>query len=97
MKQKTAEAMRTIVEAYGRYKGSKKAFCQEHGLAVHTLDYWRRKFTGQQSTPSAFIALELNDLASERSIELHYPNGIRAILPMDISGEVLQNLITLAD
>lgn len=93
MKQKTAEAMRPIVELYARYEGSKKAFCQEHGLAIHTLDYWRRKFSELQVKTSAFVALEISDASPGRSIELHYPNGIRAVLPMETPTEVLQHLI----
>ena len=95
MKQKTAEAMRPIVESYVQYKGSKKAFCQEYGIAVHTLDYWRRKFGGQPAQTSAFVALELNDTSVGRTIKLYYPNGVRAIVSVETSVEVLQNLITL--
>ena len=97
MKQKTAEAMRPIVESYAQYEGSKKTFCQEHGLAVHTLDYWRRKFSGQPPKTSAFVALEIDDRSTARSIELHYPNGVRAVVPAEIPMEILQNLIGLAD
>ena len=96
MKQKTADAMRPIVESYAQYRGSKKAFCREHGLAIHTLDYWRRKFSEPSVKASAFVALELSGASSERSIELHYPNGVRAVLPMETPVELLQNLISAA-
>lgn len=95
MKQKTSEAMRPIVEAYAQYQGSKKAFCAEHGLAAHTLDYWRRKFHGSQAEPSGFIALEVGPVSSPSTIELHYPNGVRAIVPAGLPAEVLQNLISI--
>jgi len=58
MKQKTTEAMRPIVEAYARYKGSKKAFCEEQNIAAYTLDYWRGKFNTVKPEASGFIALE---------------------------------------
>jgi transposase-like protein len=96
MKQKKAEAMRPIVESYARYEGSKKAFCREHGLAIHTLDYWRRKFSEQPPKTSAFVALEISEPSPGQSIELHYPNGVRAVLPMETSVEILQNLIAAA-
>ena len=95
MKQKKSEAMRPIVEAYAQYPGSKTAFCAEHGLAAHTLDYWRRKFHGSEAEPSGFIALEVGAGSSSPTIELHYPNGVRAKVPVDLPIEVLQNLITL--
>lgn len=97
MKQKTAEAMHPIVEAYAQYKGSKKAFCLEHGLASHTLDYWRRKFGEPSSKASAFVALELRDVACDRTIELYYPNGVRAVVPLEIPLQILQNLIKIVE
>ena len=96
MKQKTAEAMRPIVESYAKYKGSKKVFCEEQNIAVHTLDYWRSKFNTAKRETSAFIALELATGSQGQTIELHYPNGVRAIVPLEVPAEVLQNLITAA-
>lgn len=97
MKQKTADVMRPIVESYALYKGSKKAFCQEHGIGIHLLDYWRRKFSGLSTRPSAFVALEVTDTSGSelQSVELHYPNGVRAIVPLKAPLELLQNLIRL--
>ena len=96
MKQKTSEGMRPILEAYAQYEGSKKAFCEEHGLAAHTLDYWRRKFSDSKTEPSGFIALEVDSGSTGPTIELHYPNGVRAIVSVGLPVEVLQSLITLA-
>ena len=97
MKRKTTETMRPIVEAFSMYKGSKKAFCRERGIAPHTLDYWRRKFNGELSAGPAFIALEVDRSFSGRSIEFHYPNGVRVVAPMEASTALLQNLINIAD
>ena len=88
--------MRPIVEAYARHEGSKKAFCQEYGIAPHTLDYWRGKFEKQKTESSGFIALEVNDGFSNQSIEVHYPNGIRAIVPMETPASVLQSLLSIS-
>jgi hypothetical protein len=95
MKQKTAEAMRPIVEAYARYKGSKKVFCEEQNIAAHTLDYWRSKFNTAKRKTSSFIALELATGSQGQTIELHYPNGVRAIVPVGIPVDVLKNLLNL--
>ncbi len=89
--------MRPIVEAYARYKGSKKSFCKEQGVAIHTFDYWRRKFNAAQAEPSAFITLDVVGTASGQTIELHYPNGIRAIIPMEAPARIFQNLLTITD
>ena len=96
MKQKTMDVMRPVLEAYARYEGSKKAFCQEQSITMHTLDYWRRKFKGQHTKASAFVALEVSDTCAGRVIELRYPNGVRAVVPLEVPAQVLQTLITLA-
>jgi hypothetical protein len=88
--------MRPIVEAYAQYRGSKKAFCEEQVLAAHTLDYWRRKFSSSKQEQSGFITLELDLGSSGSTIELHYPNGVWAIVPLEVPRQVLGRLIILA-
>jgi len=57
----TAEIMRPLVSGYKNYTGTKKAYCIEHDLNPHTLDYWRNriKTLDEQSKQSAnkFIAV----------------------------------------
>jgi hypothetical protein len=94
MKQKTAREMRPLLEAYARYGGSKKAFCREHGIGVHVLDYWRRKLPGSHAEGSSFISLEVDRLSlGGSSIELRYPSGLRAIVPLDTPAAVWQHLL----
>ncbi len=88
--------MRPIVEAFARYEGSKKAFCLEQDIASHTLDYWRRKFDTPKIESSAFIALQVEGSSQTQTIELHFPNGVRAMLPMDAPLSVLQNLLKVS-
>jgi transposase-like protein len=97
MKQKTAEAMRPIVEAYGRHEGSKRAFCQEQGIAAHTLDYWRRKLKETEPNSSGFVKLEIASRVTEQCIELFYPNGVRAIVPTGVPIPVLSSLLNYTD
>lgn len=99
MKQKTVEAMRPIVEAYARFTGSKKSFCSERGIAVHTLDYWRRKFSSDTLGKAAgsFISLELEEPLRGRMMEIHYPNGIEVRLPVDVTGETLYKLLNFGN
>ena len=97
MKQKTESGMRPVVEAYALYEGSKEMFCREHGLAPHTLDYWRRKLRDAEEVPSGFIALEVSGGKYGPRLELHYPNGVRAVLPLDVPAELLRGLLQLGD
>ncbi len=95
MKQKTLDAMRPVLEAFALYEGSKKAFCEEQGIAIPTLDYWRRKMKGKADkiNTEAFIALQVEEKTSDQVIELHFPNGVRAVVPMQTSPGVLQTLL----
>lgn len=95
MKQKTASVMRPIVEAYSCYKGSKKAFCLEHGLAVHTLNYWLGKLNDRLGSSSGFVALEVSSGSYEHRLEVHYPSGVRIVLPLEAPLGLLENLIQL--
>ena len=89
--------MRPVVEAYALYEGSKKTFCLEHGLAPHTLDYWRRKLRDEAEGSSGFVALEVSGGDYAPRLELHYPNGVRAVLPLDVPAELLRGLLQLGD
>jgi hypothetical protein len=96
MKQKTESIMRPLVEAYACYPGSKKAFCEEHGLAAHTLDYWRRKFSDHRGETSDFVALKMIPPgAYGHWLEVHYPNGVRVVVSAEAPLVMLQSLIQL--
>ncbi len=99
MKQKTIDGMRPVVEAFALYEGSKKAFCEERGIAIPTLDYWRRKMKDKADKikTKAFIALQVEKKSSEQVIELHLPNGVRALVPLQTFPEVLQTLLNFSN
>ena len=97
MKEKIAEAMEPILEAYAHYAGKKENFCQEYGISVHKLDYWRRKVKKGSSGSSSFIALDLKSSPSTERIELYYPNGIRAVVPVSTPLAVLQKLLKISE
>ena len=87
--------MLPVVEAYAVYSGSKKSFCSERGIAIHTLDYWRRKFFSDTSGKAAgsFISLELKEPSSGGMMQVHYPNGIEVRLPLDVPGDTLYRVL----
>lgn len=43
-RKRTTAQWRTLVQAYARRTGTAQEFCREHGVAVSTLDWWRRRF-----------------------------------------------------
>lgn len=60
---------------------SRKSYCNEHNLNVHTLNYWCAK-ARQVRMPGGFVPLEVG--ASD-ALEVRYPNGVRLLLPAGTS------------
>lgn len=48
--KRTSREWRDLVKAYGKRSCTRDEFCRRHGVAVSTLDWWRRKFDGKAST-----------------------------------------------
>jgi len=99
MKQKTAKEMSAILTAYANRSGSKKEFCSEHQIAMHTLDYWRRKLSPAPTNTSStnnFVAVELDSPPIGMGYELCFPNGNRLKMSPSISMEVLHRLVKLS-
>ena len=98
MRKQKAEQMRKLVKAYRNYSGSKKSFCEERGIAVHTLSYWCNKYRDEGSMlgDQGFVALQIEDtLAIKGTISLYYPSGVRAVLPLSTPIDLLSSLIKL--
>jgi hypothetical protein len=85
--------MGPLVEAFARYGGTRKAFCAEHGIAVHVLDYWRRRLAEAPLPGGGFIELEAPGPAPAPGIEVHYPSGVKVLLPAGTPAAFLRGLI----
>lgn len=79
------EAMLAHVAAWQQSGQSRKEYCTEHGLAVNTLHYWCARIKGSAQA-SGFTPVEVS---APEGLELHYPNGVRLLLP---AGTALQQV-----
>ena len=70
------EEMQAHVAAQEQSGQVRKAYCQAHGLAPHVLNYWCAKRS--RIARSGFAAVEVSGASA---VELHYPNGVRMVLP----------------
>jgi hypothetical protein len=79
------EAMLAHVAAWQQSGQSRKAYCAEHGLAINTLHHWcaRSRRAGPRT---GFSPVEVT---APPGLELHYPNGVRLLLP---AGTVLEQV-----
>lgn len=73
--------MLSHVAAWKASGWSRKSYCTEHGLNVHTMNYWYTK-ARREKVPGGFVPLEVG--ASD-GLEVRYPNGVRLLLPAGTS------------
>jgi len=70
---------------------SRKAYCAKHNLNLHVLNYWCAKGK-RHANAHGFVPVEVSTGAS---LELHYPNGVRLLLPMGTALEQVAACIRL--
>ena len=49
-RKRSVAEWRTLVRAYAKRTGTAPEFCREHGVAVSTLDWWRRRLDKSSSS-----------------------------------------------
>jgi len=74
---------RQLLDRYERSGLSQKAFCLRHGVALSTLQYWRRRArdTDREPTPS-FVEIPpvtgvARALSGEATVLIELPGGVR--------------------
>ncbi len=86
-----AQEMLAHVAAWQQSGKSRKSYCQEHGLTVNVLSYWCARAKTKESR-HGFAAVEVT---MGNSLELHYPNGVRLLLPWSTALDHLAAFIRL--
>ncbi len=69
------------VEAWKSSGESRKNYCTRHGLNLSVMNYW----CVQASKVMHAAGFALVEPLATQGIELHYPNGVRMILPAGIA------------
>lgn len=64
-----------LVENWRKSDLSKKLFCENHGVNIHTFNYWITKAQNEKMETSGFIRLQPPSFDS--SYEITYPNGVK--------------------
>ena len=85
---------------------SQKSYCNKHGIAYSTFQYWAKKHreecteNNSPETPAGFIPVRVHSEWQEKSQvqfsnQLHflYPNGVQLMCSETIDTEVLRNLL----
>lgn len=58
---------------------SRRTYCEQEGLNLCVLNYWFAKRKGEATAQRCGFAQV--ELSSGGNLELHYPNGVRLLLP----------------
>lgn len=87
MKRKAKQALWTRrVRAFESSGQTRRAYCERRGLAVRSLDYWRRRLpsaSSEAATVPAFVPLQVRPASSSEALILECAAGARLRLPHD--------------
>ena len=90
---------RQLLDRYERSGLSQKAFCQRYGVALSTLQYWRRRArdTDQEPTPSFVEVPQVTGMARglpvEAAVFIELPGGVRLEVPAGTDAQWLSGLV----
>lgn len=77
------------IAAWERSGLSRRVWCGEHGVKVHTLDYWRRRLRGESVSArrkhparAQLLPIQVALPAPAVPIEVLLPSGIRLRVPV---------------
>jgi len=90
---------RQLLDRYERSGLSQKAFCLRQGVALSTLQYWRRRArdTDQEPTPSFVEIPQVTGMARALSVEaavfIELPGGVRLEVPAGTDPQWLSGLV----
>lgn len=81
------------VAAQEQSGASRKTYCEQHGLKLCVLNYWLAKGKGDAvQVHKGFAQVQVSGVAN---MELHYPNGVRLLLPLGTAPEQVAACIHL--
>jgi transposase len=90
---------RQLLGRYERSGLSQKAFCLRHGVALSTLQYWRRRARDADQEPRAsFVEVPQltgmsRALSSEAAVIIELPGGVRFEVPTGTDAQWLSGLL----
>ena len=92
MKKRTPKEWRRLVSAYESGGESRRGFCERHGVAASTLDYWRRRVRGDAGGRLVQFEMETGGpLAGGQvpAVVISWPTGVRVELGAGAASEAL--------
>lgn len=66
-----------MVEQWKASGQTKKVFCEEHAINIHTFSYWVAKRKQARQPSGGFAAIDLRGSDEAGKLTITYPNGVR--------------------
>jgi transposase-like protein len=85
--------IRRIVEGYAASGMTRRQYCQEHGISITTLDYWRRS----QRDSAKLIEVAIDPQQAGPGFTLVLANGRRIESSWEFAEAELRRLIRVAE
>ena len=92
--------MRRVLEEYAASGLSRREFCQQRGITLTTLDYWRREHTAKppkQERRPRLVAVKIANGEPVPHLALSLRNGRRIECSWQLADAELARLIRIAE
>jgi len=88
------ESMYMLIGEWKNSAISKKQFCEQAQVGIHTFNYWLKKFNNKNDNSiPGFTEFKIMDRNNCSSIRLNFPSGIVAELPTNCDYNMVNFLI----
>ena len=98
--QNRREAIAGVVAEYERSGLSRRSFCERAGVAVSTLDYWRRQVRDGNRARIVSVKMEAPESTPGEGrcagFRLSLPNGVRIESGWDFPEQGMERLLRVA-
>lgn len=95
-RRRSATEAAALVAKFESSGQTRSAFCRAHGLALNTLDYWRRRLRSKNAG-HAVVPVTVVPSAPDASYEVELRNGRRLRIAAPIDKESLAALLSVLD
>jgi len=105
MRQSKKSAMYKLVKDWQSSGQKKSDFCISASINIHTFTYWHQKYKkesiaddlpNQEPNFLPFKVVKDSVISSAKTIDLHYPNGIRLSLPKSVEVNYIAQLLQIS-
>jgi hypothetical protein len=94
-RHRSREEAERLVGEFEQSGMTRKAFCIERGIAVHTLDYYRQRHGAKAAatTTPQLLPVELIEAGNVSSLRVELANGRRIVVEPGFDADLLRRVV----